>query len=190
MPDDHPLGSCTPTHLAAARHAPEGPRAASSCDGCAAPLAPPGWGEHGHDVLSTPSARLEAGSSDRAVVTRERRWLVAGWNDPYGRGETTPWLAPFCFVPKELHMMERNATHVTPLYKRASSTSITHSLVRSSSRRALAAHKACTAAAHAAHCMPQSPLLRCPRCPTARRHNLAERAGLSRACPHPTSTLP
>ena len=82
VPDDHPLG--TPTCLAAARHAPEGPRAASSCDGCAAPLAPSGSGEHGHDVLSTPSARLEAGSSDRAVVTRERRWLVAGWNDPYG----------------------------------------------------------------------------------------------------------
>ena len=82
MPDDHPL--CTPTRLTAARHAPEGPRAASSCDGCAAPLAPSCSGEHGHDVLSTPSARLEAGSSDRAVVTRERRWLVAGWNDPYG----------------------------------------------------------------------------------------------------------
>ena len=28
-----------------------------------------------------PSTQLEAGSSDRAVVTRERRWLVAGWND-------------------------------------------------------------------------------------------------------------
>ena len=31
--------SFTPTHLAAARHAPEGPRAAPSCDGCAASLA-------------------------------------------------------------------------------------------------------------------------------------------------------
>ena len=70
--------SGTPTRLAAARHAPEGPRAARSCDGCAAPLALSGSGEHGHDVLSTPSAQLEAGSSDRAVVTRERRWLGEG----------------------------------------------------------------------------------------------------------------
>ena len=72
--------SDTPTRLAAARHAPEGPRAAPSCDGCAAPLALSGSGEHGHDVLSTPSAQLQAGSSDRAVVTRERRWLVAESN--------------------------------------------------------------------------------------------------------------
>ena len=34
--------SFTPTHLAAARHAPEGPRAAPSCDGCAASLAASG----------------------------------------------------------------------------------------------------------------------------------------------------
>ena len=72
--------SCTQTFLAAVRHAPEGPRAARSCDGCAALLALSGSGEHGHAVLSTPSAQLEAGSSDRAVVTRERRWLVAEWN--------------------------------------------------------------------------------------------------------------
>ena len=50
--------SITQTCLAAARHAPEGPRAASSCDGCAAPLALSGSGEHVHDVLSTPSAQL------------------------------------------------------------------------------------------------------------------------------------
>ena len=68
--------SITPTRLAAARHAPEGPRAAPSCDGCAASLAATGWGEHARDVLSTPTARLEVGSSVRAVVTRERRWLV------------------------------------------------------------------------------------------------------------------
>ena len=67
--------SITPTRLAAARHAPEGPRAAPSCDGCAAPLALSDSGEHGPDVLSTPSAQLQAGSSDRAVATRERRWL-------------------------------------------------------------------------------------------------------------------
>ena len=72
--------SFTPTHLAAARHAPEGPRAAPSCDGCAASLASTGWGEHARDVLSTPTARLEAGSSVRAVVTREQRWLVSEWN--------------------------------------------------------------------------------------------------------------
>ena len=72
--------SITPTRLAAARHAPEGPRAAPSCDGCAASLAATGWGEHARDVLSTPTARLEVGSSVRAVVTRERRWLVAEWN--------------------------------------------------------------------------------------------------------------
>ena len=76
--------SCTQTCLAAARHAPEGPRTARSCDGCAAPLALSGSGEHGPDVLSTPSAQLQAESSDRAVVTRERRWLVAEWNGPYG----------------------------------------------------------------------------------------------------------
>ena len=72
--------SITPTRLAAARHAPEGPRAAPSCDGCAASLAATGWGEHARDVLSTPTARLKVGSSVRAVVTRERRWLVAEWN--------------------------------------------------------------------------------------------------------------
>ena len=72
--------SITPTRLAAARHAPEGPRAAPSCDGCAASLASTGWGEHARDVLSTPTARLKVGSSVRAVVTRERRWLVAEWN--------------------------------------------------------------------------------------------------------------
>jgi hypothetical protein len=63
-----------------ARHAPEGPRSAPSCDGCAASLAASGWGEHARDVLSTPTARLEVGSSVRAVVTRERRWLVAESN--------------------------------------------------------------------------------------------------------------
>ena len=72
--------SITPTRLAAARHAPEGHRAAPSCDGYAASLAPSGWGEHARDVLSTPTARLKVGSSVRAVVTRERRWLVAEWN--------------------------------------------------------------------------------------------------------------
>ena len=72
--------SDTPTRLAAARHAPEGPRAAPSCDGLAAPLAPSGWGEHGRNVLSTPATRLEVGSSVRAVVMRERLWLVAEWN--------------------------------------------------------------------------------------------------------------
>ena len=76
--------SDTPTRLAAARHAPEGPRAAPSCDGLAAPLAPSGWGEHGRNVLSTPATRLEVGSSVRAVVMRERLWLVAEWNGPYG----------------------------------------------------------------------------------------------------------
>ena len=76
--------SGTPTRLAAARHAPEGPRAAPSCDGLAAPLAPSGWGEHGRNVLSTPATRLEVGSSVRAVVMRERLWLVAEWNGPYG----------------------------------------------------------------------------------------------------------
>ena len=76
--------SFTPTHLAAARHAPEGPRAARSCDGCAAPLALSGSGERGHDVLSAQFAQLEAGSSDRAVVTRERRWLVEEWNGRAG----------------------------------------------------------------------------------------------------------
>ena len=76
--------SITPTRLAAARHAPEGPRAAPSCDGLAAPLAPSGWGEHGRNVLSTPATRLEVGSSVRAVVMRERLWLVAEWNGPYG----------------------------------------------------------------------------------------------------------
>ena len=75
--EDHPL--FTQTCLAAARHAPEGPHAVPSCDGCAAPLALSGSGEHGLDVLSTPSAQLQAESSDRAVVTRERRWLVAEW---------------------------------------------------------------------------------------------------------------
>ena len=72
--------SDTPTRLAAARHAPEGPRAAPSCDGCAASLAATGWGEHARDVLSTPTARLKVERSVRAVVTRERRWLVAEWN--------------------------------------------------------------------------------------------------------------
>eukprot|EP00966_Prymnesium_polylepis_P091486 2117607-Prymnesium_polylepis.2 len=46
-----------------------------SSDGCAAPLAASGSGEHARDVLPTPSARLLAGSSDTAVVTREKRWL-------------------------------------------------------------------------------------------------------------------
>ena len=72
--------SDTPTRLAAARHAPEGPRAAPSCDGLAAPLAPSGWGEHGHNVLSTPATRLEVESSVRAVVMRARLWLVAERN--------------------------------------------------------------------------------------------------------------
>ena len=76
--------SDTPTRLAAARHAPEGPRAAPYYDGLAAPLAPSGWGEHGRNVLSTPATRLEVGSSVRAVVMRERLWLVAEWNGPYG----------------------------------------------------------------------------------------------------------
>ena len=76
--------SFTPTRLAAARHAPEGPRAAPSCDSLAAPLAPSGWGEHGRNVLSTPATLLEVGSSVRAVVMRERLWLVAEWNGPYG----------------------------------------------------------------------------------------------------------
>ena len=76
--------SGTPTRLTAARHAPEGPRAAPSYDGCAAPLAPSGSGEHVRDVLSATLARLEVGTSRRAVVTRERRWLVAEWNGPYG----------------------------------------------------------------------------------------------------------
>jgi hypothetical protein len=78
VPEDHTL--CTPTRLAAARHAPEGPRSAPSRDGCAASLAASGWGEHACDVLSTPTARLEVGSSVRAVVTREQRWLVSEWN--------------------------------------------------------------------------------------------------------------
>ena len=82
VPDDHP--HALQTRLAAARHAPEGPRAAPSYDGCAASLAASGWGEHARDVLSTPTARLEVGSSVRAVMTRERRWLVAGVEWPYG----------------------------------------------------------------------------------------------------------
>ena len=54
------------------RRAAEGPHATPSSDGCAAPLALSRCsGEHDHDVLSTPSAQLEAGSSDAAVVTRE-----------------------------------------------------------------------------------------------------------------------
>ena len=78
VPEDHPLAlrRASPPHDM--RHAPEGPRAALSCDGCAAPLALSGSGEHGHDVLSTLSAQLEAGSSGRAIVTRERRWLGEG----------------------------------------------------------------------------------------------------------------
>ena len=73
MPEDHPLSlrRASPPH----DMPHEGPRAAPSCDGCAAPLALPGSGEHGPDVLSTPSAQLQAESSDRAVVTREKRWL-------------------------------------------------------------------------------------------------------------------
>ena len=43
-----------------------------------------GSGEHVRDVLSTTLAQLEVGTSRRAVVTRERRWLVAEWNGPYG----------------------------------------------------------------------------------------------------------
>ena len=80
--------SDTPTRLAAARHAPEGPRAAWSCDGCAAPLALSGSGEHARDVLSTPAAWLEVWSSVRAVVTRERRGLIAEWNGSLPRRES------------------------------------------------------------------------------------------------------
>ena len=80
--------SGTPTRLAAARHAPEGPRAAWSCDGCAAPLALSGSGEHARDVLSTPAAWLEVWSSVRAVVTRERRGLIAEWNGSLPRRES------------------------------------------------------------------------------------------------------
>ena len=82
--------SDTPTRLAAARHAPEGPRAAPSCDGLAAPLAPSGWGEHGRNVLSTPATRLEVGSSVRAVVTREQRWLAAEWRMAVRRARREP----------------------------------------------------------------------------------------------------
>ena len=74
----------SPTRLTAARHAPEGPRAAPSYDGCAAPLAPSASGEHVRDVLSATSARHEVGTSRRAVVARERRWLVEEWNGPCG----------------------------------------------------------------------------------------------------------
>ena len=35
-------------------------------------------------MLPATSARHEVGTSRRAVVTRERRWLVAEWNGPYG----------------------------------------------------------------------------------------------------------
>ena len=78
------------TRLTAARHAPEGPCAAPSCDGYAASLASAGSGEHARDVLSTPTARLDVGSSVKAVVTRERRWLVEEWNGPYGaHGESS-----------------------------------------------------------------------------------------------------
>ena len=62
------------------RRAAEGPHATPSSDGCAAPLAASGSGEHARDVLSTPSARPEVESSQKAVVPRERRWLVAEWN--------------------------------------------------------------------------------------------------------------
>ena len=62
------------------RRAAEGLHATPSSDGCAAPLAASGSGEHARDVLSTPSARLQVGSSRKAVVPRERRWLVAEWN--------------------------------------------------------------------------------------------------------------
>ena len=40
-------------------------------------LAASGSVEHASDVLSTPSARLQVGSAQKAVVPRERRWLVA-----------------------------------------------------------------------------------------------------------------
>ena len=62
------------------RRAAEGPHATPYSDGCAAPLATSGSGEHARDVLSTPSARPEVESSQKAVVPRERRWLVAEWN--------------------------------------------------------------------------------------------------------------
>ena len=65
---------------ARSRRAAEGPHATPSSDGCAAPLAASGSGEHARDVLSTPSARPEVESSRKAVVPRERRWLVAEWN--------------------------------------------------------------------------------------------------------------
>ena len=48
------------------------------------PCAPSASGEHVRDVLSATSARHEVGTSRRAVVTRERRWLVEEWNGPYG----------------------------------------------------------------------------------------------------------
>ena len=73
-----------PTRLTAARHAPEGPRAALSYDGCAALLAPSASGEHVRGVLSATSAWHEVGTSRRAVVARERRWLVEEWSGPYG----------------------------------------------------------------------------------------------------------
>ena len=62
------------------RRAAEGPHATPSSDGCAAPLAASGSGEHARDALSTPSARPEVESSRKAVVPRERRWLVEEWN--------------------------------------------------------------------------------------------------------------
>ena len=62
------------------QRAAEGPHATPSSDGCAALLAASGSGEHVRDVLPTPSARPEVGSSRKAVVPRERRWLVAEWN--------------------------------------------------------------------------------------------------------------
>ena len=73
------------------RRAAEGPHATPSSDGCAAPLAASGSGEHARDVLPTPPARLEVGSSQKSVVTRERRWLGAEWN---GRGRRMPREAP------------------------------------------------------------------------------------------------
>ena len=62
------------------RRAAEGPHATPSSDDCAGPLAPSASGENVRDVLSATSARHEVGTSRRAVVTRERRWLVEEWN--------------------------------------------------------------------------------------------------------------
>ena len=53
-------------HRRTTSHAPEGPRAAPSCDGYAASLTAAGSREHVRDVLSTSAERLEVGSSVRA----------------------------------------------------------------------------------------------------------------------------